>query len=199
MIPQGRTKALQEKADARRYRQIHEIAYALSLLPYLSKDVREYLVNMFDDEPNMVRWVNVPEDIRQALSNHRLIDCYNDDGLLMAVLSSAAYPLIPWFRDGVTPADLERAWFSYSGDAEPHDPRAKPQIEQSLTNYLNGYFRDDPTHRKEVLEFPDWPQMARLELDRRSARLLEVMPDDVLNAIARGEVDLAELAGKIPA
>jgi hypothetical protein len=51
-----------------------------------------------------------------------------------------------------------------------------------------------PTHQKEVLDFPDWSQMARLELERRSERFLEVMPDKVLRAAARGEADLSWLA-----
>jgi hypothetical protein len=78
-----------------------------------------------------------------------------------------------------------------SGEAE------KTQIEQSLSDYLKGYLRNDPSRRKELLDFSDWPRMACLELDRRGVQLLETLPDNVLHAIARGEVDLAGLVGKI--
>jgi hypothetical protein len=71
-------------------------------------------------------------------------------------------------------------------------------VEQSLTHYLTGYVRHHPALREQVRNFPDWPGQARRELDRRSARFLEILPDDVLDAIVRGEVDLARLAGKIP-
>ena len=75
---------------------------------------------------------------------------------------------------------------------EPVDP-----IEQSLTGYLTGYIGQEPARREQVRSVPDWPDKARRELDRRSARLLEALPDDELRAIARGEVDLVDLAGKI--
>jgi hypothetical protein len=70
-------------------------------------------------------------------------------------------------------------------------------IEQSLAEYLAGYVGNDPARREQVRNFPDWPGLARRELDRRGARLLEILPDDVLDAIARGEVDLAGLVEKI--
>ncbi|MDR3220766.1 MAG: hypothetical protein LBU46_01980 [Candidatus Accumulibacter sp.] len=84
------------------------------------------------------------------------------------------------------------------GGIDPHENRLKTEVEPSLTDSLTGYLRQDPARREEVRNFPDWPRMARRELDRRSARLLEVLPDDALDAIARGEIDLAGLAGKIP-
>jgi hypothetical protein len=73
----------------------------------------------------------------------------------------------------------------------------KTPIEQFLTDYLTGYVRHDPARREQVRNFPDWPGLARRELDRRGARLLEALSDDALDAIARGEVDLAGLAEKI--
>ena len=91
------------------------------------------------------------------------------------------------FKDALSP----RAILTALG--EPVDP-----IEQSLTGYLTGYIGQEPARREQVRSFPDWPDRARRELDRRSARLLEALPDDALRAIARGEVDLVDLAGKIP-
>ena len=82
-------------------------------------------------------------------------------------------------------------------DAED-DPRLPTPIEASLTDYLTGYVGKDPTRREELRNFPGWPDMARRELERRNARFLEALPNDLLQAIAQGEVDLAGLAGKIP-
>jgi hypothetical protein len=83
-------------------------------------------------------------------------------------------------------------------DADPPKPRVKTPVEQSLTDYLAGYFRHDPALREEVRNTPDWQDLARRELARRRARLLEILPDDELQAIARGEVDPAELVNRIP-
>jgi hypothetical protein len=80
----------------------------------------------------------------------------------------------------------------------PLDAARPDPIAQSLTDFLKGYIGNDPDRREQVRNFPDWPDRARRELDRRSARFLETLPDDALRAIARGEVDLVDLAGKIP-
>lgn len=72
-------------------------------------------------------------------------------------------------------------------------------IEQSLTEYLGGYTRRSPANRAHVIAYPDWQRMARLELDRRAAWLLEGLPDEELQAIAQGEVSLADLARRLPA
>jgi hypothetical protein len=76
--------------------------------------------------------------------------------------------------------------------------QAIAQIEASLIAYLTGYLGNDPARREQMQNFPDWQRLARLELEMRDARFLTVLPDEELSAIARGEVDLALLAGKIP-
>jgi hypothetical protein len=85
-----------------------------------------------------------------------------------------------------------------SGGADAHENRVPTRIEQSLSDYLTGYVGKDPVRREDVRDCPDWPCLARRELDRRRARILEDFSDEALAAIARGEVDLAGLAGKIP-
>lgn len=85
-----------------------------------------------------------------------------------------------------------------AGGAEAREDRAKTHAEQSLSDYLAGYLRHDPDRREELRDCSDWPCLARRELDRRSARFLAALPDDLLHAIAQGEVDPAGLAGKIP-
>jgi hypothetical protein len=70
---------------------------------------------------------------------------------------------------------------------------SKTPIEQSLTDYLTGYTRNNPAARAHIINYPDWQRTARLELDRRAARLLEGLPDEEVRAIAEGEISLPEL------
>lgn len=70
-------------------------------------------------------------------------------------------------------------------------------IEQSLTDYLNGYTRNNPAGREYVINYPDWSRMAKLELDRRASSLLSVLPEAELAAIAAGEVSLPDLVKKL--
>lgn len=67
------------------------------------------------------------------------------------------------------------------------------QIEQRLAHYLAGYVRNRPENLEQVLHYPDWQRMARLELDRRATRLLELFSEDELRAIAQGDVSLPDL------
>lgn len=71
-------------------------------------------------------------------------------------------------------------------------------IEQSLTDYLGGYTRNNPACRAHIMSYLDWQRMARLELDRRAASLLSVLPDEELRAIAEGQVSLPKLARNLP-
>ena len=72
-------------------------------------------------------------------------------------------------------------------------------IEQSLTEYLGGYTRNNPASRAHVIGYPDWQRMAKLELDRRAASLLLVLPDEELRAVAEDQVSLPDLARSLPA
>ncbi|HGL5374051.1 TPA: hypothetical protein ACKFCW_002923 [Citrobacter farmeri] len=72
------------------------------------------------------------------------------------------------------------------------------QIEQNLTNYLAGFVKNSPDNIELVLQYQDWQRMARLELDRRATRLLELFSDAELRAIAEGDVSLPDLVRKLP-
>ncbi|MCL2076041.1 MAG: hypothetical protein FWH15_06335 [Betaproteobacteria bacterium] len=73
------------------------------------------------------------------------------------------------------------------------------KTEQRLLDYLAGYTRNNPNNLAHVIEYPDWQRMARHELDRRAARMLETLQDDELRAIATGSINLADLARRLPA
>jgi hypothetical protein len=72
------------------------------------------------------------------------------------------------------------------------------QIEASLIARLTGYLDHDPARREQMQNFPDWQRLARQERERRATRFIEALPDDALDAIAQGKIDLVALAGKIP-
>lgn len=43
----------------------------------------------------------------------------------------------------------------------------------------------------------EWSTLAQMELDRRRAVLIGALPDELLEAIAAGELNISELAGQI--
>lgn len=65
---------------------------------------------------------------------------------------------------------------------------------EHLTDYLTGYGRNNRQRLAEVAAYPDWQARAKAEIDRRMSRLIEALPDDLVAAIAAGEVELAEVA-----
>lgn len=67
------------------------------------------------------------------------------------------------------------------------------EIEERLAHYLAGYVRNKPENLAQVLNYPDWPRMAKLELDRRATRLLELLSEQELRAIAQGDVSLPDV------
>jgi hypothetical protein len=74
----------------------------------------------------------------------------------------------------------------------------KAAMEASLVAYLTGYIGHDPARREQVRNITGWKYIAHKELKRRSIRFIESLPEDELHAIARGEIDLDELIGRIP-
>jgi hypothetical protein len=110
-------------------------------------------------------------------------------------VSALAYPVIPDVCEesgrSLSPKAVLEAIDARDGKAQ-------------VINYLTGYLGHDPACREQVQNFPEWSRLARQELERRGARFrrhaqfLEALPDEALHAIVQGEVDLAELAEKIP-
>ncbi|SAI46768.1 Uncharacterised protein [Bordetella ansorpii] len=69
--------------------------------------------------------------------------------------------------------------------------------EQQLMDYLRGYARSNPANLHQLREYMHWPAMARAERDKRASRLLDVLPDDLLHAIAEGELDVNAVARRL--
>lgn len=68
---------------------------------------------------------------------------------------------------------------------------------ESLAHYLRGYDRANPGTLAALAERPDWAQLARQELDRRTLHLLGVLDDEVLRAMAAGTVDFRAVADRV--
>lgn len=65
---------------------------------------------------------------------------------------------------------------------------------QHLTDYLAGFGHGAPERLAEVAAYPAWQARAQAELDRRMTRLMETLPDELVAALAAGEVDMATVA-----
>jgi len=66
------------------------------------------------------------------------------------------------------------------------------QLEQNIRDFMSGFIRNRPDNLALLREYSDWQRMAKLELDRRTARFLDCLPE--LRAIATGAIDLNALA-----
>lgn len=64
---------------------------------------------------------------------------------------------------------------------------------EHLKDYLRGMKRGD--NRKALAQLTaisDWPNASQQELDRRASATLQILPDEILVAIANGEIDVRE-------
>ncbi len=72
-----------------------------------------------------------------------------------------------------------------------------------LEDYLRGMRRHSPLALKRLQEINNWPEVMRAEIDRRAIHAIGYFTDDLILAIANGEVDIKEsirdiLAVKLP-
>ncbi|WP_394540159.1 hypothetical protein PRJ39_06235 [Lysobacter enzymogenes] len=64
---------------------------------------------------------------------------------------------------------------------------------EHLKDYLRGMKRGD--NRKalsQLTAISDWPNASQQELERRASATLQILPDEILVAIANGEIDVRE-------
>ena len=78
-------------------------------------------------------------------------------------------------------------------------PNNNKAIEEDIYHFLVGCFRANPDRIAAVLNYPDWQQRAKEELDRRLTRMLETFSDETLQALADGTVDLRDIAARVAA
>lgn len=68
---------------------------------------------------------------------------------------------------------------------------------QGLTAFLQGYGKHDLDGLSAIARYGAWPALAARENERRMARIIESLPLDEVQAIARSEIDLNQLARQV--
>lgn len=66
-----------------------------------------------------------------------------------------------------------------------------------LVAFLQGYGKHDLDGLAAIARYSAWPALAARENERRMARIIESLPLDEVQAIARSEIDLNELARRV--
>ncbi|MGO1069538.1 hypothetical protein [Lysobacter sp. CA199] len=61
---------------------------------------------------------------------------------------------------------------------------------QQLKDYLNGMKRNNRLALERLDTISNWPELLRREVERRAIHAIEILPDDLLVAIAKGEVNI---------
>lgn len=70
-------------------------------------------------------------------------------------------------------------------------------IRSGTKDYLRGFSRGNDRGLAALLEVTDWQRIARLEIERRSTRVVEALDDATLQAIAAGTLDLRALLDEV--
>ena len=68
---------------------------------------------------------------------------------------------------------------------------------QGLTAFLQGYGKHDLDGLSAIARYGAWPALAARESERRMARIIESLSLDEVQAIARSEIDLNQLARQV--
>ncbi len=64
-------------------------------------------------------------------------------------------------------------------------------------DYLRGYGRNNTEALNSLISYRFWALLAQRELDARATRFISIMGNEELEAIARGDLNLSELAREI--
>lgn len=70
-------------------------------------------------------------------------------------------------------------------------------ITGGLVAFLQGYGKHDVDGLAAIARYSAWPALAARDNERRMARIIESLPLDEVQAIARSEIDLNELARRV--
>lgn len=66
-----------------------------------------------------------------------------------------------------------------------------------LLDFMRGYVKNNPGNQALLEQQQQWCDTAKSELHRRRTAFLNVLPNELLQAIALGELDIPTLAKKI--
>lgn len=74
---------------------------------------------------------------------------------------------------------------------------SKSENAQQVEDFLRGYLQADAEQSQRMIERTNWRDLAQIELERRVSRFLGVLPDELLLAVACGEVDVENLVVRL--
>ncbi len=66
-----------------------------------------------------------------------------------------------------------------------------------LLDYMRGYARSNPNNMELLNRDQQWAKLAKIELDRRHAAFIAVLPNPILEEIAARELNITELAKQL--
>lgn len=68
---------------------------------------------------------------------------------------------------------------------------------QILKDYLGGMKMGAPSALAQLTVLKDWTEVAQREIERRATFFLQKLPDDVVCAIAEGQIDVRSAIGEV--
>lgn len=68
---------------------------------------------------------------------------------------------------------------------------------QILKGYLGGMKRGNRSALVQLTALGDWTDIAQREIERRARYFLETLPDKVIQAIAKGDIDVRSVIGEV--
>ena len=68
---------------------------------------------------------------------------------------------------------------------------------QILKDYLGGMKRGNSTALEQLTALTDWSGIAQREIERRANLVLQMFPNEVIHAIAKGEIDVPSVIGEV--
>lgn len=77
--------------------------------------------------------------------------------------------------------------------------RDTSEIVRHAKDYLRGFGSTGNNALQQLAAFKDWQRIAQQELERRACRVIGCFDDDILQAIASGQIDLPALANEVAA
>jgi len=67
------------------------------------------------------------------------------------------------------------------------------ELHAAVMDTLRGYGRRNQTALERLADFPDWQRIAQAELERRATSIVQALDEQILRAIAAGELDFSQL------
>lgn len=68
---------------------------------------------------------------------------------------------------------------------------------QILKDYLGGMKRGNRSALAQLTALSDWREIAQREIERRANYFLTMLPDEVIQAIAKGDIDVRSVIGEV--